>query len=246
MLITREIKMAPALQQKTQRSAVHNILAILAHKRTFMPASSTPEPREIVVFDFDGTITTDDTFALFLRYYAGTPKWALKILSLLPVFIAYVLNIIDRNKVKASVIRRFFEGESIASIDARAKTFAETVIPPLIRPQAQIELDIKKQAPESLYICSASIGPYLRHWGASQGINNILATELEEREGVCTGNIKGWNVWGSGKIRRIEAEFAPNPVKIKEAYGDTRGDKEMLHAADVSHWKPFRLSQHRD
>ena len=68
----------------------------------------TNSNHKLVVFDFDGTITTKDTFALFLRYYAGTVRWALNILLLLPTFMAYGLKIIDRNAVKAKVITRFF------------------------------------------------------------------------------------------------------------------------------------------
>lgn len=211
-----------------------------------MSSSSTVIPREIVVFDFDGTITTKDTFALFLRYYAGTIKWAINLLILTPIFAAYILRIIDRNAVKTRVIRRFFKNVSVVDLDARAEAFAKEVIPSLIRPQAQAELDKKKKDPESLYICSASITTYLRAWGENQNIKNILATELEQRQGRYTGEIQGWNVWGAGKTRRIFAEFAPNPVKIKEAYGDTRGDREMLHAADVSYWQPFRLTAHHD
>jgi len=41
--------------------------------------SNQHDIREIVVFDFDGTITTKDTFALFLRYYAGAFVWFVKI-----------------------------------------------------------------------------------------------------------------------------------------------------------------------
>ena len=199
----------------------------------------------INVFDFDGTITTEDTFALFLRYYAGTFSWALKILSLLPIFILYVVRIIDRNAVKRHVIKRFFMDQPIERVESKASTFAETVIPGLIRPGAIQEINQRKKDPESLYICSASISPYLRAWGAKQNIHNILATELEVVDGVCTGRIDGWNVWGPGKIRRILAEFSPKSVKINHAYGDTRGDKEMLHAAEVSHWRPFRLTAHQ-
>ena len=43
-------------------------------------------------------------------------------------------------------------------------------------------------------------------------------------------------------MRRILAEFAPQPVKIMEAYGDSRGDQEMLHAAEASFFKPFRVT----
>jgi len=206
-----------------------------------MPSADIAAPHEIIVFDFDGTITTADTFALFLRYYAGTLKWLLNLLILLPVWMGYGLKIIDRNAVKTHVIRRFFKNAPVAALNASAAQFAKDVIPHLIRPQAQACLDRKKAANESLYICSASIAPYLRAWGESQKIHNILATELESVNEHYTGEIKGWNIWGEGKIRRILAEFAPHPVIIKEAYGDTRGDREMLHAAEASFYRPFRL-----
>lgn len=206
-----------------------------------MPATDINAPAEITVFDFDGTITTKDTFALFLRYYAGTPKWAAKILTLLPIFSAYGLKIVDRNTVKIHVIRRFFKNAMKDKLDARAEQFAAEVIPGLIRPQAQACLETKKLSPESLYICSASIAPYLRAWGRTQNINNILATELDSDGDRYTGEIKGWNIWGEGKVRRILAEFAPNQVKIMEAYGDSRGDRELLHAAKASYYRPFRL-----
>jgi len=206
-----------------------------------MTAADTAEPIEIVVFDFDGTITTDDTFRLFLRYYAGNLKWAINILLLLPIFIGYGLKLVDRNQAKIHVMRRFFKNASVAKLNARAAAFATEIIPSLIRPQAQACLDSKKTHPESLYICSASIAPYLRAWGESQNIHNILATELETDGDRYTGEIKGWNIWGEGKMRRILAEFAPHPVKIMEAYGDSRGDREMLHAAQASFFQPFRL-----
>lgn len=200
------------------------------------------EDIRINVFDFDGTITTKDTFALFLRYYAGFTVWLIKIITLLPVFVAYGLGFIDRNSVKKSVINRFFKNQPVEKVEAKAENFAQSVIPGLIRAGALDEIEQRKRDPESLYICSASITPYLRAWGEQVDIHNIMATELEVVDGVCTGRIKGWNVWGPGKTRRILAEFSPKSVKINHAYGDTRGDKEMLHAAEVSHWRPFRLT----
>jgi len=207
----------------------------------FMSTAKSADPIEIVVFDFDGTITTDDTYRLFLRYYAGNLRWAYKILLLLPIFIGYGLKVVDRNKAKIYVTRRFFKNAPVSELQAKAAQFAQDVIPKLIRPQAQARLDEKKINPESLYICSASIAPYLRAWGESQGIKNILATELEISGDRYTGEIKGWNIWGEGKMRRILAEFAPHPVRIIEAYGDSRGDREMLHAAEASYFRPFRL-----
>ncbi len=203
---------------------------------------------EIYVFDFDGTITTRDTFALFLRYYAGSARWLLKITQLLPTFAAYKLGRIDRHAVKKAVINKFFAGDLSADVEARAKQFATEVIPNLIRPQAKARLDELLNDPncgaESLYICSASIGPYLRYWALSSSIHeqNVMSTELAVVGDRIAEGLTGYNVWGSNKVRRIFDQFAPHSVRIIEAYGDTRGDREMLHAAKASYFKPFRVT----
>ena len=213
-------------------------------------AEKSPE-QAIIVFDFDGTITTKDTFALFLRYYAGTRQWARNLVKLLPVFVRYKCGLIDRHAVKKAVVKTFFSGRSAEALDAKAEQFAREVIPKYIRPQALSRLNALKNTTEfgpdfsyeSLYICSASIGPYLRYWADTQNIDakHVLATELESKNGTLTGALKGYNVWGANKVRRIYDALSPQCVHILEAYGDTRGDREMLHAAKVSFYRPFRF-----
>lgn len=209
---------------------------------------SGPPASEIYVFDFDGTITTQDTFALFLRYYAGPVRWAINIIQLLPAFAAYKVGRIDRHAVKIAVINRFFAGEPSERVEARAKQYATDVIPKLIRPHAidRVKALLASPAcgPESLYICSASIGPYLRYWASSCGIHeqNVMSTELAVVGDRITEGLSGYNVWGSNKVRRISDQFAPQSVTMIEAYGDTRGDREMLHAAKASYFKPFRVT----
>lgn len=213
-----------------------------------MPDTSTHHDTEIFVFDFDGTITTRDTFALFLKYYAGPARWVLNITRLMPTFLTYKMGGIDRHAVKKAVIKQFFAGELAVDVQSKAAQFADEVIPDLIRPAALERLNALLADPkcgaESLYICSASIGPYLRHWASSVSIHeeHVMSTELEIINDRITGGLDGYNVWGENKVRRINDQFAPKSVKIKEAYGDTRGDQEMLHAAEASFFKPFRVT----
>ncbi len=199
------------------------------------------DPVKIVAFDFDGTITTKDTFALFLRYWAGTPRWAFNILKLLPIFIAYSLKIISRDHVKVHVCRVFFKGADSKRLDEKAAQFAKDVIPNLIRPAALERFLERNSAPYTLYIVSASIEPYLKVWGKCHGVDNILSTKLKVVNGRLTGELDGINCWGAGKTTKIAAEMAETPYEIAEAYGDSRGDLEMLHAAEASFWQPFRL-----
>lgn len=198
-------------------------------------------PVQLIAFDFDGTITTKDTFALFLRYWAGTPLWALKIIKLLPIFCLYGVRIIHRDKVKVHVIRQFFKNADENAVQARADQFAKEVIPGLIRPGALEALKSKNLPPYTLYIVSASIEPYLISWAKRHNIHHVLSTKLNVVNNQLTGEIDGINCWGAGKTSKIATEMAGIPYLIAEAYGDSRGDREMLHAAQASYWDPFRL-----
>ena len=199
------------------------------------------DPIQMIAFDFDGTITTADTLAKFFRYYAGTPRWALKILKLSPIFIGYILKIVPRDTVKAHLCRVFFKGADANTFNARAAQFAREVIPGLIRPKALEALKEKNRPPYTLYIVSASISSYLDVWAQDNDIERVIATNLDVVDGYLTGELSGPNCWGPGKITKIRSEMADKPFILAEAYGDTRGDKEMLHAAQVSYFKPFRL-----
>jgi phosphatidylglycerophosphatase C len=206
-----------------------------------MAKTKALDPIQLVAFDFDGTITTTDTFAKFLRYYAGPVKWSVNILKLMPVFIGYVFKLVSRDQVKAGLVRTFFTGADAKDFQARADQFATEVIPGLIRPAALEGLTGKNKTPYTVYIVSASISPYLKTWAKMHGINNVIGTDLKIEDGRLTGELDGRNCWGPGKIAKIEQEMGKNPYILVEAYGDTRGDREMLHASQESFFKPFRL-----
>ena len=114
----------------------------------------------------------------------------------------------------------------------------------LVRRILKLVPDLPRLRLSSIDPAEVDDGPYLRSWGNSCGIHisNVMATELAINEGRITGNLKGYNVWGENKVRRILDQFPPHSVKIMEAYGDTRGDREMLHAAEASFFKPFRVT----
>lgn len=195
---------------------------------------------KIIVFDFDGTITTKDTFRLFLIYHSGIMKWIINMLSLTPHFLFYLLRIIDRNQIKAKVVMQFFKDTPKSKLNHDANKFAKEVIPKYIRKDAQKYLDSLKGGNEKIILCSASLSIYLKAWAASQGIVYVFGTELEQNDKNYTGKIEGENVWGQGKVNRINSELYKYEFIITEAYGDSRGDTEMLALAEKPFFKPFR------
>ncbi|MNE80636.1 hypothetical protein D3C80_1772250 [compost metagenome] len=67
----------------------------------------------------------------------------------------------------------------------------------------------------------------------------LIATELEVVEGKLTGAISGSNCRCEAKVLRLEAVYGPLEKYRLRAWGDTRGDQELLAAAQEPHWRHF-------
>jgi phosphatidylglycerophosphatase C len=83
-----------------------------------------------------------------------------------------------------------------------------------------------------IVIVSASPALYLDTVGERLGVDAILATDLEVgSDGRLTGEIVGANCRRAEKVRRLEAWLGGRSVEL-HAYGDSRGDHELLERAD--------------
>ena len=202
--------------------------------------------KDLVVFDFDGTLTTEDTFVLFMKHYCGTFRWYLKMVPLLGVFARYKLGRIDRHAVKHAVVKAVFAGVPFANVQAEADRFAREDIPGLIRPKGLETFREKVAAMNNggpqVIICSASISPYLEAFFRGELAVDIVSCELEvDSRGTCTGKLRTRNVWGDNKLEAIRERFHSYRVNLRESYGDTAGDRAILDAAQTAYWRPFRV-----
>lgn len=70
----------------------------------------------------------------------------------------------------------------------------------------------------------------------------VLGTKVEvDAAGCLTGRFSTPNCYGPEKVRRIEAVWPHREQYDVSAFGDSRGDKEMLAYADQAYFKPFRF-----
>jgi phosphatidylglycerophosphatase C len=194
--------------------------------------------RPLVAFDFDGTLTSRDSFTAFLAWRAGSARYAAGMASLAPAAAAYLINR-DRGRLKAAAVRRFLAGETRAELEAEAQTFAAEHGRALLRPDALRAWRRWQAEGARLVIVTASpeivVSPIARGLGADRLIGTRLAFDANDR---VTGDLEGANCRGPEKVRRLRETFGPD-VALEAAYGDTDGDTEMLALAEEQGMRVF-------
>ncbi|MEX1012799.1 MAG: HAD family hydrolase [Waddliaceae bacterium] len=192
----------------------------------------------LALFDFDKTITTCDTFRSFLLYSEGKLKGVINLFLLLPYFIGFLLGFKTRQETKEKVLTRFFSGESIDKMRLLGRAFAKNKIPKMIKPEALKRLEWHKKRGDRIVIVSASLNLYLEPWAQSLGIEDLICTHLEkDAMRKVTGKLEGINCWGQEKVRRLQAGIPNYQEMTIYAYGDSRGDQEMLAIADHAFYR---------
>ena len=200
--------------------------------------------RKIVAFDFDGTLTTKDTLLAFIRYAKGSTGFWLGFLRYSPQLVLMKLGLYPNYKAKQKVFAHFFKGMSLDAFDALCQRFASDNRH-LLRPQALEVLNKAISEGAEVVIVSASIDNWVQAFFEGvrrEGVRSIqvIGTQIEVEEGVLTGRFLTNNCYGQEKVNRIQALFPNRQDYHLTAYGDSRGDQELLAFADESHFKPFR------
>ncbi len=194
--------------------------------------------KTIAAFDFDGTLTYRDTLLPFLIFVRGPLRSLWFLLLELPYIIGFVIGLASRQKTKERVITRFFAGMPIELIRKKAEEFARGPLNRHVKPKALKRLKWHVDKGQHCLIVSASIDIYLQPWAKQHGLNGIITSSLEVTgQGTITGKLKGRNCWGPEKVRRLTEQLGPKTGYTLYAYGDSRGDRELLNFADYPYYR---------
>lgn len=201
--------------------------------------------KKLYCFDFDGTLTTSDTLLEFIKYAKGRGRFLMVFLMYSPLLVMMKLHLYPNWKAKQQIFAHLFAGMRIEKFDALCRDFAEES-QHLLRPKGITLMHEALVAGAQVFIVSASIDNWVRPFFDIRNLKGVqvLGTQIEVEDGKLTGRFKSNNCYGKEKVHRIaEAlkSFERSEYEI-EAFGDSRGDKEMLAFADKGHFKPFRES----
>ena len=194
---------------------------------------------DLVLADFDHTITTCDTYARFLRAVA-TPrqlreaKWRVG-----PWLAGYRLGLVSAASIRARVTRIAFTGRDAGEIRAAGLRHAREVLPALLRPETMRALQRHVSAGDDVVVVSGSLDVYLRPWCERHGFA-LLCNRLEARDGVLTGRYEDGDC-GARKADLIRQRYRLGDYARIHAHGDSREDRPMLALAHARWYRGRRV-----
>ena len=198
--------------------------------------------RFVAAFDCDGTLIRGYATRRFLLLLRGPVGLAFDLCTLTPQLLAWRLGRCSTAQLKEALLNRALQA---APHRRRAAALRQlpTILIAQLRPQAVARLRWHQQNGHRCLIITASpeplIAPLARHLGVeliATGCTDLLQVEPTNPLRLTTPNCKG-----PEKVLRLEQHLGALPLPEQlEAYGDSRGDRELLLASGQPHWRSFR------
>lgn len=191
----------------------------------------------VAAFDFDGTLTYGGSVVPFLRVVRGTLPVARALLQDLPrLFHAAIVGGTAADVAKEGLFMRLLAGLPVAEIEQAGAEFAEAHLRRRLRPDVRERLEWHRKQGHRVVVVSASPECYVRPAAALLGADAALATRLAVGGDLLTGRYEGKNCRGAEKYARlmgwIRSQGLGAAQPVLWAYGNSRGDRRLLDAAD--------------
>lgn len=191
--------------------------------------------KQLAIFDFDGTITSCDSFMEFAIKSLGKSRLLGAIFVCLPWIISWKLKLIKGGVAKQKLFSILYSGRSHLWFVKQGEDFT-SYVEACTRPITLQELHRHIELGHDVYIISASMPEWIRPWALKQGIpqDHVLGTECNvDERGIITGKFSTPNCFGPEKVRRLAAAIRNLSSYHITVYGDSAGDAQLFSIADT-------------
>jgi len=190
----------------------------------------------IAFFDFDGTITSADTYSKFIFYSSSKMRLLLGLLFVFPIIFLYKVGLLSATKTRAILTKIAFFNRSEARVLETAQVYATSVLPSVIRKEAMQKIKWHQARGDQVVVVSASLDVYLSYWCDLHGVK-LICSELQRNGAKFTGNYVNGDCCGDNKVRLIQRYCDLSKYESVFAYGDTDEDLPMLSLANVKYYQ---------
>ncbi len=193
----------------------------------------------LALFDFDGTITKQDSFIEFLKFTQGKLKLYAGFTLLGPWLLGYFKGFISGHRMKTLVMSLFFRNKKEPEFIELCNRYVDTLLDDFVKASAMERIQWHKEQCHRIIVVSASFTHWIEPWCDKHELE-LIATHLEVKDNRLTGKLATPNCIGPEKARRIKEIVNLRDYTIIYAYGNSSGDKEMLELAHEKFYCNFK------
>lgn len=190
-------------------------------------------------FDFDGTLI--DGFSGVLAFTERLAGGDVGVTELAQTLIES-FNIAQRgHDVSAlmSVALSSLAGRTVAEVDALGENLWKTRIADKIYPDARRLVAAHHRAGHTVAMASSATRFQAGAAAADLDIEHLLVTELEDVDGVLTGQVDGPILWGLGKAQAVVDFAADHGVDLQTSYAYGNGREDVPYLEVVGNPRPL-------
>lgn len=194
----------------------------------------------VAIFDFDGTITLEDTFRDFFVWNFGRIRTFFAYLIFSPLIFLYIIGLVRNDVPKIFLFSLFFRGKDYSYFKKLCEDYSCNRLPSILNKCALQKIEWHKENLHTLVIVSASFAEWIEPWAIGQGFSFVIgANPNKDQSNILSGKFQRPCPYGVEKLRRLQ-EFGVNfEVDVTYVYGDSKGDKEILEVASYAFFKYF-------
>jgi len=193
--------------------------------------------KTLALFDFDGTITTKDTFPLFFKFTFGSFYFYLGFSLFIPLFVLFKLKLYDAEKFKVKMISFYLKGKQKDWIEGKGKEFIQHLATAnIIKTEFINKINEFKRTGADVAVVSASPDAWIKQF-CKQHTITCVCTQLAYTNNVYTGKLNGNNCNGVEKKSRVAIQFNLSAYSNIIVFGDSvEGDGAMMELATEKNW----------
>lgn len=187
--------------------------------------------RKFFFSDFDGTLTTKDSMMAIIIYQRGRLGLALALLRVLPWLILMFMGRYSNQRTKERLLHNCFGRMTEEEFNAFCQSFADSHRH-ILRNDLYDRLVKVKASGDEVVVVTASPENWVSRFVPEF---KVLGTKMEFTP-CFSGRFLTPNCYAQEKVNRILAAYPELKTARSRyhvtAFGDSRGDKEMLEFAD--------------
>lgn len=188
----------------------------------------------LAIFDLDETLIAADSASLWSVFIVEKGLASESLLAEEQELMkAYAKGTLDMHDYMQATLKPI-AGMASSSLDKLVDEFIELKIRPALYPDAVTRIQWHKRRGDKVLIISATGEHLVTPIAEMLGADDSIAINLEQINGIITGNTTGTLSYQQGKVVRMKAWLADQDIQFKGSYGysDSINDLPLLDSVD--------------